>query len=370
MKNEAAGKARARKTAVGIGTRTLLAALLLAAAFYMVGAISNYGLDLTFLYYPIAFATLALYGLSVLVVLKSQVAKILTLEIRALLITAVFIAYLTVTDVSFSPVGYLLSAAVTVFVAYRIAIFHSRTFGALILCAFFVVLGLLAENLINEFYGLPQLGTVVFYCFLVPSALSLLSLLGTANNHYISYMGRLLSNAKLLVIIGALTIFTAVYLLYASSLVTAQLLTYLIIVEWVTICLISYSVYKHAVQYISSRSQDLVLGDWTMLVQKVGVRKDKLDRVSGMVSAFVDSGNKRPLLDFISGAMSYGDVDSGKRLCVLKCLTDYRDLGEHSLFSRWRAGEIANKNRRNRIKAVRGVFKAINEIDKEKNCGS
>lgn len=321
-----------------------------------------------YLYYPISGIIIVAYAIEIIgQFFEGDFVKALNdhMEVPVMVATfalTIFNPQITFPD-SYKTVGYWVMGTVLVWAAHHIARTYSKIGDVFTFATLLTILGYLMKTIIESFMGAkPDLtfspSNIVFYCFLIPASLSLLSLLRYSSKDYLCYIGNKLRNLTVLFGIGVATLFIQVYLLDIRPSVPESISPYLAVIEWVAVCGISFTIFKSARDHVSNESQNLKLGEWTVLTQKITNKKEELEALSD----FVEDGKKERLLMLISHILLSNNItyESGKE--VIRELVQYRDPEPPKLMSTWAAEAVRKENKRNRQKILEKTLKTVEEI--------
>jgi hypothetical protein len=260
------------------------------------------------------------------------------------------------------PLGFwLLAAVVVAVVAYTArAVFesyHVNVLRVLSVSVALMILGYVSSQMIAI---LSQGGTkfpqsfdvVIVGSFATASALSLLGLVSGSENRYLSYVGKELSKPSSLAAILALAMFLFLYSFDVRPILAASYSFYLLPFEWGAVFVIFFAIYRDARSYVAkSLAQDLDLGKWTRLVQKIEQKKGQVEEVSGIVRKFVEEGSKDEVLVFLVSTLLENQASASETLAAARGIIDYQDIpaSRLALFSRLENCERENKARRKEV---------------------
>jgi len=345
--------------------------ILLNLLFYYASSIWSqvfWGKFYMYIYYPISGIIIVVYVIEIIgQFFEGDFVKVLYNHMEVPVMVAAFAFTLfnpkIVFPGSYKTLGYWVIGAVLVWAAHSIIKTYSKIASVFSFAALLTITGYMVKTVIESYVGvnpnLPfSLGNIVFYCFVVTAALSLMSLVKYSGKGYLFYFGNKLSSYTVLFCIWVGTLFVQIYLQDVRPSVPASISPYLVLVEWTAVCCISFVVFKSARDHLTKVSQNLKFGEWTVLTQKITDKKEELDSLSD----FIDNGKKERLLMLISYALLSNNVPYGIGEEVIWELVQYRNPEPPIIMLTRMAEEVRNENRRNRQKLLEKTLKAVEEV--------
>lgn len=324
------------------------------------------GVDLSFTLLPLTVVSAIIYVISIADVLLK--GELWTAVLRGglgfsvgLFLSMIIMVWPYAADLL--SLGAWLLAAVVVAVAVYIsrAVFesyHISVMRVLPVSVALVILGYISSQMIallsqqTTVHFPPSFDIVVFCSFATVSGLCLIGLLSSSENPYLSYIGKRLSNLSNL---AAVFVIVVLFFLYSFDLrptLAASYSTYLLPFEWGAVFVISFAIFRNARSYVAkSLAQDLDLGKWTRLVQKIVQKKDKVEDVSRIVREFVEEGNKQDVLVYLVSILLENRASASETVTVISKIINYRDIPRSrlALFSKLENWERENKTRRKEV---------------------
>jgi hypothetical protein len=198
----------------------------------------------------------------------------------------------------------------------------------------------------------PSSGIVIFCGFAAASALCLLGLLSGSRNPYLSYVGKKFSNTPSLIAVLGIVTFLFFYSFDLRPILAVTYSAYLLPFEWGAVLLISYALYRDAKSYVAtSLAEDLSLGMWTRLFQKIVQKKDEVEEVSKIVKKFVDEGNKEGVLVYLTSTLFENQASASETEAAISKIVKYQDIPSIKLtfLSKLENREQENKVRRKKV---------------------
>jgi hypothetical protein len=324
------------------------------------------GVDLSFAILPLAVASTIIYMVALAdVLVKGEFwAYVLrgTLGFAVgLFLSSIILAFPYSTEVQ--PLGFWLFAATVVAVVAYVsrALFesdHVIVLKVLSVSVALLILGFISSQMIdilsqtNAVTFPPSFDIVMFCSFATASALCLIGLLSGLKNRYLSYVGKELSKLSSLAAILVLAVLLFLYSFDLRPILAASYLVYLLPFEWGAVFVISFAIYRNARSYVAkSLAQDLELGKWARLVQKIEHKKDRVEEVSGIVRKFVEEGSKEEVLVYLFSTLLENQASASETAGVTHGIIDYHDIPRSRLilFSRLENHERENKARRKKV---------------------
>ena len=254
---------------------------------------------------------------------------------------------------------WLLAAVVVVVVAYiSRAVFesyHVTVLRVLSLSVALIIMGYISSQMITLISQQaavnfpPSFDIVVLCSFATASALCLIGFLSGSENPYLSYIGKELSKLSTLTAILVLAVFLFLYSFDVRPILAASYSIDLLPFEWGAVFAASFAIYRNARSYVAkSLAQDLDLGKWTRLVQKIEQNKGKVEDASRIVRKFVEEGSKDDVLVYLVSTLLENRASASETLAAIRGIINYRDIPRSrlALFSKLESCERENKTRR------------------------
>ena len=324
------------------------------------------GADLSFTFLPLAVVSAIIYAVSIVDVLLE--GELWTAVLKGALGFAVGLFLSMIIMVSpyptgVQPLGSWLLAAVVVVVAVYIsrAVFesyHVNVLKVLLVSFGLVILGYISSQMIvllsqqTTVHFPPSFNIVVFCSFAAVSGLCLIGLLSGSENTYLSYVGKKLNNISNLAAVFVVAVLFFLYTFDLRPVLAASYSTYLLPFEWGAVFVISFVIFRNARSYVAkSLAQDLDLGKWTRLVQKIVQKKDKVEDVSKIVRGFVEEGNKEGVLVYLVSTLMENRASGSETVAAISGIINYHDIprARLALFSKLENWKRENETRRKQV---------------------
>jgi hypothetical protein len=232
--------------------------------------------------------------------------------------------------------------------------YHLRPVKILSISIMLLALGLVSTQIVSFFAQNalvqfpPSFEIVVLSSFVAASALCLIGLFSGSHNPYASYIGKKFSKTSFLVPFFMLVLFLLIYVYDVRPFIAGSYSDYLVPIEWGTIVVICYALYRNARSYVAeSLAEDLSLGNWTRLVQKIVSKKSKVDEVSKIVEEFVDEGNKTGILVYLTSAMIENQASTEETEVAISKIVRYQDVPQPKLAL---LSRLVNRKEENKIR--------------------
>lgn len=349
-----------------------LVGVLIALNFALTYLRQSYSIDIFYTYYPIAYASIVAYAFSVLgFFLKGSLATIIIGNVKILAIVAAFLLGLYSAPIALPLIAKMASwwivITASIYVAHKLVYGYSKPMSVLTLSFFILVMGYGAETLTPEILATASLGifalpkNLLFFSFLIPALLSLLSVFRYSQNNYLDFLGKQLSSHGTLAFAGICVFLLGLFELNLKPTLTAPLSTYFILIEWGAVCGAVLVILLRARSYVSKVSKEFSLGRWSILTQKTTLQKGSLEEVAGMISDFIDKGVKGRLLAFLVQTMLFNDVNYAMTGEAINALVEYRDADPPKFLFSWRQRQTAKENRLNRRKVLEETLLKMEE---------
>jgi len=357
-----------KRVARGWAFRTVIFLVILAFEYALSHAsmiIQNLGFDLSFTFLPLVVASTIIYSVSLAdVLVKGELwADVLkgTLAFAVGLFLAMILA-LFPSPANLTPLSlWLLTAVIIVVGAYvSRAVFesyHDHVMKVLSVSFALFILGYVSSQMIAFFSQQtttnypPSFNIVVFCSFAVASVLSLLGLFSGSENLYLSHVGKVLSRPSSLAVVLVVALFLFLYSFDVRPILAASYSIYLLPLEWGAVLVFSFAIYRNTRSYVEKASQDLDLGKWTRLIQKIEQKKGNVEEVSRIVRKFVEEGSKEEVLAYLLAILQENQASPLETVTAIHRIIDYRDVpgSRLTLFSKLENSERENKSRRKEV---------------------
>lgn len=358
------------KTAIALALRTVA----FTAVILMFGLIlshsdlvqQSFGVDLSFAILPLIISSTVIYSVAVADVFVT--GELWQAFSKGALGFAVGLFFsMLVADApgisEYQAVGFWMLISTVIIVAAFISravsqSYHAGPVRVLSVSIMLLALGLVSTQIISLFsqHALvqfpPSFEIVVLFSFVAASALCLLSLFSGSHNPYVSYVGKKFSATSFLVAFFVLVLFLLIYVYDLRPFIAGSYSDFLLPIEWGAVVVICYALYRNAKSYVvKSLAEDLSLGKWTRLVQKIVSRKGKVDEVSKIVEKFVDEGNKAGILVYLTSALIENQASTAETEAAISRIVKYQDIPypKLALLSRLSNREEENKIRREEV---------------------
>lgn len=359
-----------RKIAQSFITATIVVFIFIVILYQLLDYIkSTLGLNFVFLYYPISGAIIITYVISMLNQFFKGIFVRAIFDNTETLVTLGVFAFTLFNPLipfpsNFKTVGYLIIGIASFLVIHGLAKSYSKTIGIFAFSIIIAISGYLLEKIFDELLmslklNLPlKMTNIVFFSFLIPAVLEVLSLFRYASNGYLRYFGNKFGSNVVLFAAGVTVMFTQVYFQATRTLLSDELSPYLLIFEWMTVCGISYAIYKSVQGSVATMSQDLRLGEWAVLTQKITIMKGELNAFS----EFLESGKKEGILMFFSKILLSNNISNDLSERAIKKIVEYKDVDPPKIVFVWRAKALEKENKINREKVLKETLDVMEDI--------
>jgi hypothetical protein len=355
-----------KKTATSLASRTIIFAVLILAIEFVSShndeIIQTSDIDVSYMILPLIIASTIIYAVAMVdVFLTGELSQafsrgVVGFTVGLFLSLAIARApYLQ----DYQPLGFWILIGVVIIVAAYLSSAVSRShhlssIKVLSISIAFLTLGYVSSQIVSllsqrttvEF---PQsFETVIFWSFAAASALCLLGLLSGSHNPYLSYVGNKFGSASGLVTIFALAIFLLLYSFDLRPILANSYPNYVLPFEWGAVCVVCFAFYRSAKSYAAKfLAEDLSLGKWTRLFQKIEQKKDKVEEVSKIVKKFVDDGNKEGILIYLTSTLIENQASTPEIVAAISKLVEYWDLPLPKLAF---LSKLENRERENKVR--------------------
>jgi len=272
--------------------------------------------------------------------------------------------------------GYLFLAAFAVLLIYNVVATLSRSWKvpalkAVAASATIYVEGEITIRILDLFIGssgasLPgDLGMVLnellHLGFMVAAAVSLLAVLKTSQNPYLSLVGDIASNYLLIVpasLAGSLYFNYFQGRLVSISPGLAKLSPY---IEWTAICIVAALIYTRTRKGIKASMMDEArLGDWIKHVQEVETYKgDRFVGFAEMMNDFIERGRRDRLLVRLATFLHENRVGDEEISLMLSDLINYEDEKKTIFFQKGRGSALDKENETQRRSVLQRTISKI-----------
>jgi len=312
------------------------------------------GIDVAYFVLPLIIASIILYGIAVADALfMGEAFQVL---IRGILVFTVGLFFSLL--ILFSPYSgaqtlgswFLLSVVVivTAYILSGLGRVHKISSVRLISLS----IALMILGCISLFELGSPFGYVIFGSFAISSGVCLLNLLSNSKNTYLRHIGQRAGSLPTILAVFLLSMFLLFYTLEIRPLLASAFSYYLLPFEWSVVCAVCILFYLNARTYVSqSLTEDLVLGKWTKLFQRIEKKKNELGGISKMVEKFIDGGSKEGIIVYLTSTLIENQASPWQTEAVIKELINYQDLPppKLALLSRFEQVEQENRVRRRNV---------------------
>lgn len=325
-----------------------------------------FNVDISFTILPLIIASTIIYLVAIVeVFLTGELSQALSRGILGfavgLFLSMVVMSAPELKD--YQPLGFwILLADIIIVIAYTSSSisksYHVNILKILPISVALMILGYISSQIITllsqhaTIQFPPSLETIISYSFVATSALCLLGLFSGSRSPYLSYVGKKFSSALGLATIFAVALLLLFYSLDLRPVIAGFYSNYLLPVEWGAVLVTSYALYRNAKSYVAkSLAEDLSLGKWTRLIQKIVQKKDKVEEVSKIVKDFVDEGDKEGVLVYLTSALFENQASTSETVAAISKIVKYQDIPASKLafLSKLENREQENKIRRKDI---------------------
>ena len=267
-----------------------------------------------------------------------------------------------------SSTGFMFLAAFVVLFTYNILAIISNVWGVPALKAIAASVTIYAvghiviriTNLFVSSSGVPLSGELggalthlIHIGFLVAAAISLLAVLKTSQNVYLSFVGEVASNYVLIV---PASLFGSLYFNYFQgklAIISPTLANLSPYIEWTVICIVAALIYRRTHKGIrASAVAEAQLGDWMKHIQEVSTYKEgRFVRFTGMINDFIEEGRRDRLLVSLATFLHENKVGDEKISLMLSDLINYEDAKKPAFSMRGRnlVIDMENKTQRSNV---------------------
>jgi hypothetical protein len=207
--------------------------------------------------------------------------------------------------------------------------------------------------------------TIILYSFVATAALSLFEVAKHSSNEVVSFTSRLLSRSLPTKFVSMACLF--LYLFLVRGFLIGQyafLSTYIVVFEWIAICLFAYSTYRSFRGYVEKEFvvPDIV-EEWRQHIQSIDwVTDHKLEDVANSVKLFVEKGVKDMLVIYLVSIMSRVSVSEGLMANAISPLLAYVDLKPGLVILSWQVSYIESENRARRKSILKKVLDNLDSL--------
>lgn len=225
----------------------------------------------------------------------------------------------------------------------------------------FVLMGLvLRQAAVVLASRLDQLDAALLLAFAAVGLLSLIGLLYAHQNPALSSLGgffRLTLNLMLLGVLGSLL---TLYLMVFRPLLQVGYEAYVVLIEWLAVGILASVIGIRFYLYFRQRSGAPVMGDWTVLVQKVSFEEGDLRRATAAVRDFIDQGRKEGVVVLLTSTLLLNQMPEERIEQILRRIINYQPPSFALLF-RWTYGDRERKLREERAQMVMAALQETAE---------
>jgi hypothetical protein len=354
------------KIAKSLASRTIVFAILLitleVASSDSYGITQALGVDVSYVILPLVITSAIIYGVALTDILfTGETFKILRRGTAGFAI-GLFLSLVIIVSPYLQgglPLGFWILIGVVIitgaYVTNELAKIHNiRSIRivsfSIALLALACVLGLPWQHSIFGFSD--SLGNVIFWSLAIASALCLLGFLSASRNPYLSYIGKKFGSASGILTISSLLIFLLFYAFDLRPILVGAYSSYILPFEWGVVCVVCIVVYRNAKSYVAEfLAEDLVLGKWTRLFQRIEQKKDKLGEMSEIIEKFLVEGSKEGIIVYLTSTLIENHVSTRQTEEVIGRLVRYQDIPLPKLvfLSKLESRERENKMRRREV---------------------
>ena len=155
-------------------------------------------------------------------------------------------------------------------------------------------------------------------------------------------------NLLLLAVLGCLL---TIYLLVFRPLLQSGYEAYVLLIEWLAVGILAAVMALRFYLYFRRRSAAPVMGEWTVLVQRISFEEGDLGKATSAIRDFIDQGRKEGLVVLLASTLFVNHVPQERIAQILERIIDYRRPSFALLF-RWTYGDMERKSREDRARMV------------------
>ena len=328
-------------------------------------------LDLSPLLHPLQFACSLLFASSILnLVLAGELADTLVSDVKILAFGLFFYILLSEPSVpsELSPLGSYVLACSAIAISKRtvdaaLSSYNVEHFKPVSTCVSMFLAGYFSSMLLRAFSRyivepLSSIDVIVFYSFMIVSALSILGFLAHSTNPYASYFGRIFANPSSLFGLFALSTLTLIYFFNLRPVLLKAFPEYVSPAEWAAICLSALAAFTRAKSYVSRElSEPPRFGEWRRHIQRIVFRKEDLEDVSGAVSRFIDEGVKDGVIVYLTSILLRNGVPYSEIERVIRRIVGYKDIPPPKLTLAFSLQSLKERNRSRRAQALTSALR-------------
>ena len=370
-----------KRLVYGIVSRTVAFAVLILTSKFLLDrngfVYEIFNIDLSFMLYPLLVASATFYMATIFgVFLTGELADVVIGNVKVFALGLFFSIIVMNSPVprEFHPLGFWLLIGVTIVVFNRVMGAVSDCYRSNLLRVFSRSVSLFAggyvlskmmhtfpNHIYPEFISSPE--RIVFYSFMVASAVSLLGVFERSRNSYLSYIGKKFGTTSGLFSTFLLVMFLLFYFFNLRPIIVGQYSNYVVVFEWSIVCLASFVIYRNVKSYVAkSLAEDLRLGKWKRLVQTVVFNKDQVDEVSKVAEKFVEDGFKEGILIYLISTLLENGIPYSDIEAVISELVDYEDPPAPKLMFHWRLEDLERENKTRRIEVLRFTLNEASRV--------
>jgi hypothetical protein len=207
-------------------------------------------------------------------------------------------------------------------------------------------------------------GTAIAYAMLIAAPMSLLSLLKYHKNPNLSSLGWYLNNDRNMIFVSLTVVLFFEYVIILRPLLAQRSPDAVVLFEWLFVALVAGYVAYYYRSYLGRMSEDQLVGDWHILMQKVSTEKGALEESSRAVKLFLEDGESEGLIVLLTSVMLENGLSRSRIEGVLRGLVRYRKEGEPPMMLRWTYRDYEAKVREVRmmvlVSALQMAVEALN----------
>jgi hypothetical protein len=198
---------------------------------------------------------------------------------------------------------------------------------------------------------LEQLGAALLLAFAFVGVISLGGLMFAHSNPSLRRIGTLLSSSLNILLLAVLTALLTIYLMVFRPLLETNYEPLMVLIEWLAVALVAAIIGIRFYLYFRRRSAPPVMGDWTVLVQKVSFEEGDLARATAAVRAFIDKGRKEGMVVLLTSTLVANHVPEERVEKIMQRIINYQQP-RFSLLFRWTYGDLEGNLRQARAQMV------------------
>ncbi len=358
-------KAITKSTMVGAGYRTVALVVFLIIAWFLFYGKTGIvpGIDTSIFFIPLAVGAVILYMSTMAgMLLAGKLARPIMFALIAFAVT-VFLSLVFLLEQQWPDFNVLtlpIFLAGTMLAVNELMKAYAELTGMVSRAGVIIAMGFFLQNLLSVFHNpdITQLGFIIFIGSAAAAVFSMLGLFNSNSNPLLSYAGKAFKGIRGVIEVGVLAVLLMSYFIYARPFLVGLASIWLVVVEWLIMCIVIAIIFVRARTYMKSISELRQFGDGHAVAGKIFFHKDDIEMTAAIIEEFVNSGKKEGLVACVAKALVENGSSIEEIRRTLGPFISYTDESEPMLLLKWATGNITEANRRNRLKVAIAVIEA------------